>query len=128
MADKSLRDNWKEAKAKAAKGGVDMKAISDNLKFGPKLDKFEAELKAYDQLTDKLARNPDPAKEKAAKKKVMDAAKAAFTAGRSYLAALQVVEKGTTGAAHKAAYDLGTVLGMDILDSLEKIATGKKHF
>lgn len=125
MADKSLRDLWKDAKTQAARG-LDMKNVSDKQNFGPKLDTYETQLKAYQKLSDQLARKPDDAKEAAAKKKVLDAAKAAHLAGQQYLKALQVIEKGSTGPTHKAAYDLSTTLAMDILDPLGKVVTGKR--
>jgi hypothetical protein len=127
MADRSLRDQWKEAKAQAARA-FDMKDVADKQRFGPKLDTYEAELKSYQKLWGKLSTNPDKAKEDAARKKVRDAAKAAVLAGQGYLRALQVIIKGSTGAIHKAADDLSDTLARDILDPLIDVATGKKRF
>lgn len=129
MAGKSLRDEWKVAKAKAEKV-LDMKKdVADKQNFGPKLDAYEAEVKAYHKLSDQLARNPDEAKDAAARKKVMAAALAAQKAGAVYLASLTKIEKdaaGRAGAKAKAAHDLSTVLAMSILESLQKVMKGQR--
>src|SRR5262249_39182182 len=57
--------------------------------FGPLLDKYEAELKAYEKLQEKLQKNPDDAKEQAAKQKVQAAATAAHNASGKYAASLK---------------------------------------
>jgi len=119
----SLREEWKQAKAAAAKKGVEMTKISDKANFGPLLDKYEAEEKAYDAFMKKNATNPDDAKEKAAKKKVVDAANAAVVAAGKYAAAITQVEKQYTGATKTAAASLSTAL-MKILVPLHKASAG----
>ena len=120
----SLREEWKQAKATAVANGLDMKNVADKANFGPLLDTYEKEEKAYDVFMEKNATNPNAAKEKAAKKKVIDAAKAAEAAGGKYGAALTQVEKQYTGATKAAAEKLSTAL-MKILVPLRKAAAGK---
>src|SRR5262249_31650087 len=92
--------------------------------FGPLLDKFEAEHKAYDAFMEKQATNPDTAKEKAAKKKVTDAATAAYAAAGKYAAALKQVEDHSTGATRAATTALLNVLSMQIGFKLKKAREG----
>src|SRR5262245_54040949 len=115
-----LRETWKAAKAAATAKGVDMKNVADKANFGPLLDKFEAEHKAYDAFMEKQATNPDTAKEKAAKKKVTDAATAAYAAAGKYAAALKQVEDHSTGATKAATTALLNVLSMQICVKLKK--------
>ena len=120
----SLREEWKQAKATATANGLDLTKVADKEKFGPKLDTYENEEKAYDAFMEKNATNPNAAKEKAAKKKVIDAAKAAEAAGGKYGAALTQVENHYTGATKAAAGKLSTAL-MKILVPLRKAAAGQ---
>ena len=120
---KSLREGWKHAKARAAKD-LDMKKVADNEKFGPKLDTFEAELKAYHELMKKLATRPAGATEEAAAKKVQDAALAATRAAAAYMVALKNVEDHSNGTTKTAAASLRSLLVMEIYAQLRKASQG----
>jgi hypothetical protein len=122
MPAKSLRDEWKAAKA--ANKAFDVSKVMDQQKFGPKLDKYEAAAAQYSKVMKVLAKNPDDKKEEAAKKAVTAAAKDAAVAGAKYLQAMQFIEKNSTGPAKAAADKLTTVLSMHILRHLDKVAKG----
>src|SRR4051812_39170 len=101
----SLRDIWKDVK-KRNKANFDHEKIADKQHFGPALDKYETALKAYHTLEHQLRMNPDPAKSRAAKDKVIAAARAAVTASASYLVNLKWFSENTAGASGLAATDL----------------------
>ena len=121
---KSLHDLWKKEKDKYKKD-LDMSKVSDSAKLGAHLDVYEAKLKAYHALCDKLATKPDPAKEKAAKDAVVAAAKAAHKACGLYVASLRQVEKHAAGATKTAAEKLNTFLLFDISRELGNASNGQ---
>src|SRR5262245_51900217 len=119
----SLRDKWKQAKAEAA-SYVDMRLLADKSNLGPLLDKFEAERKAYHATMDKMATNPDDAKAKAAKQKVITAADTAMRVGATYMAAIKYALPGHSGATKVAMKELIDVLLLDIYVVLERAKKG----
>src|SRR5262245_55239932 len=106
----SLRETWKQAKAKAAADGVDIRLLVDASNFGPLLDKYEAERKAYHATMDKMAKNPDDAKEKSAQQKVIAAADTAMRVGATYAAAIKFAKAGHFGPSKDAMEELLDVL------------------
>jgi predicted TPR repeat methyltransferase len=120
MPHKSLRDEWKQAKA--ANRALDVSKVADKAKFGPKLDKYETACEAYLKLT---KANADDKKQDAAKKAVMAAARDAFQAGGTYLQALHFIEKNGTQQAEKAAAaKLKEELTVNLLRRLDSVAKG----
>ena len=121
---KSLRDEWKVAKAKYSKD-LDMTKVVDKLNYGGLLDVYEAKVKAYEKLMDTLAKKPDAKKAKAAMDAVKLAATSAIKAGAAYAVSLHVIEKGTPeGPTKVAAQKLANVIMFDIGRELEAGAKG----
>jgi hypothetical protein len=120
----SLRDVWRDVK-KRNKADFDHEKIADKRHFGPALDKYETALKAYHTLEHKLRMNPDPAKSRAAKDKVIAAARVAVTASVEYLVSLKWFSQNTAGASGAAATDLYNTLSSEILPDVVKAANGE---
>jgi hypothetical protein len=101
-----------------------MKNASAKENLGPLLDKFEAELKAYNESMKKWSLKPDPVKETAARNKVKAVATAAMSAAGNYGEALKQIEKHSNGATKSAATELRDVLSSDIISQLKHARDG----
>ena len=101
----SLHGDWKTAKKKAEKGGLDISVFSKGL--GKKLDTFEKTYKDFEKADDKGAKNVD-----SLKKKAREAGQKALLQSKQYQEVLDYLSKRATSPQDKkTASDLNTRLG-----------------